>query len=72
MTSFYKIFIYFFIYLLFGSLIYLILDGTVFEYLFISGFENILKFIFIDNEHALLPQIRLADQNFFIFIFLYF
>ena len=37
--------------------------------MFTSGFENILKFIFVNNEHALLSQIKLADKN---FLYLYF
>ena len=65
MTNFNKIIIYFLIYISCGSLAYFTLNGHVFEYLFSSGFENILKFIFIGNEHALLPQIKLADTNFF-------
>ena len=58
-------FIYFFLYLIFGLAIHTVLNGEVFEFLFVSGLEQILRFIFVGNEHALLPQIKLADANFF-------
>lgn len=65
MLSNYKFFNYFILYISFGALVYFLLDGLVFEFLFKSGLEPILKFIFTGNEHAILPQIKLADTNFF-------
>ena len=68
MLSNFKFLNYFIIYLVSGLLAHTLLDGIVFESLFTSGFEPILKFIFTGNEHALLPQIKLADKNFFFHI----
>jgi spermidine synthase len=56
-----------------GLAIHTILDGLVFEFLFKSGLEPILKFIFTGNEHAIVSQIKLADSNFFfIYIAIFF
>ena len=65
MLSNYKFFNFFILFIFFGVLVYFLLDGLVFEFLFKSGLEPILKFIFTGNEHAILPQIKLADTNFF-------
>ena len=52
-----------------GFFLYIAFDGKIFEYLFTLGLENILKFIFVGNEHGLLRHIKLADRSFF---FIYF
>ena len=73
MLSNYRFFNYFILYSLFGLAIHTILDGLVFEFLFKSGLEPILKFIFTGNEHAIVSQIKLADSNFFfIYIAIFF
>ena len=73
MLSNYKFFSYFILYFLFGLIAHTLLDGLVFEFLFKSGFEPILKFIFTGNEHAIVSQIKLADSNFFfIYIAIFF
>ena len=69
MSKFKNLFIYFFSYSLLGFFAHYLLDGKIFEFLFISGLENILKFIFIGNEHAFIRHIKLADKSFF---FIYF
>ncbi|MDC3082541.1 hypothetical protein OA333_03265, partial [Candidatus Pelagibacter sp.] len=49
--------------------IFFLFNGNFFLFFYNSGLENLLKFIFIGNEHGLLTHVKKADKNFF---FLYF
>ena len=64
-----RLYISLFFYSATGFFLFIIFDGKIFEYLFTLGLENILKFIFVGNEHGLLRHIKLADRSFF---FIYF
>ena len=69
MYSLKKFYYSFFVYSIIGFLIFFIFNGNFFLYFYNSGLENLLKFIFIGNEHGLLVHVNKADENFF---FLYF
>ena len=52
-------------YILIGSIVFESLDEKLFQFLFLNGFEPILKFILIGNNDKLLKHIILADKNFY-------
>ena len=52
-------------YILIGSIIFESLDGKLFQFLYLNGFDTILKFILIGNDDKLLNHIILADENFY-------
>tara|TARA_B100001250_G_scaffold84292_1_gene69649 strand:- start:2031 stop:4430 length:2400 start_codon:yes stop_codon:yes gene_type:complete len=67
-----KLYISLFFYSFFGIGLYAILDGKVFEFLYLLGFENILKLVFAGNEHGLYSHIIQADKNFFFIYFAFY
>jgi len=52
-------------YILIGSIIFESLDEKLFQFLYLNGFDTILKFILIGNDDKLLNHIILADRNFY-------
>ena len=50
-------------------MIFFIFNGNFFLFFYNSGLENLLKFIFIGNEHGLLVHVKKADENFFFFLY---
>ena len=68
MYSLKKFYYSFFVYSIIGFLIFFIFNGNFFLYFYNSGLENLLKFIFIGNEHGLLVHVKKADENFFFYI----
>ena len=60
-----KFYTYLLSYFVFGFGLFFLLKGKVFEFLYSSGLENVLKFIFVGNEHGLYNHILKADENFF-------
>ena len=60
-----KIFLIPIFYIIIGSIVFESLDGKLFQFLYLNGFDTILKFILIGNDDKLLNHIILADRNFY-------
>ena len=60
-----KIFLIPIFYILIGTIIYESLDEKLFQFLYLNGFELILKFILIGNNDKLLKHVILADRSFY-------
>ena len=52
-------------YILIGSIIFESFDEKLFQFLYLNGFEPILKFILTGNNDKLLKHIILADRSFY-------
>ena len=60
-----KIFLLSIFYVAIGFILFESLDRKLFQFVFFSGFENILKFVLVGNNDKLLKHVELADQNFY-------
>ena len=66
---FYRLLIIFICYTVFGILLNTVLNGEVFLFLYLNGFEKFLHYIFVGNNDKLIFHVKIANQYFYYFYF---